>query len=87
MGSSETKLITSSGPIERRLPTRTELSAAQKMRGFLKPGQMSGSKAHYRFPETGVADIGLSTISRGKEHMHQILFTERDVFLCRTRGY
>ena len=66
-GRSETKLITSSGPIERRLPTREELSTAQKMRGFLKPGQMSGYKAHYRFPETGVTDIGLSTISRGKD--------------------
>ena len=42
-GRSETNLRTSSGPIERRLPTSTELSAARKMRGFLKPGQMSGS--------------------------------------------
>ena len=84
-GRSETKLITSSGPIERRLPTREELSTAQKMRGFLKPGQMSGSKAHYRFPETGVADIGLSYISRGDGFSHQTLSHREDVFLCRTR--
>ena len=68
--------MTSSGPIERRLPTRAELSAAQKMRGFLKPGQMSGYKAHYRFPETGATDIGLSTISRGKD-LRIRLFRER----------
>ena len=76
-GSSETKLMTSSGPRERRLPTRAELSAAQKMRGFLKPGQMSGYKAHYRFPETGVTDIGLSTISRGKDFYASDSFRER----------
>ena len=80
-GRSESKLITSSGPIERRLPTRTELSAAQKMRGFLKPGQMSGYKAHYRYPETGVTDIGYSTISRGKD------FYASDSFRQREMGY
>ena len=79
-GRSETKLITSSGPIERRLPTRTELSAAQKMRGFLKPGQMSGSKAHYRFPETGVADIGLSYISRGDGTYASDSFSQREMY-------
>ena len=79
-GRSETKLITSSGPIERRLPTRTELSAAQKMRGFLKPGQMSGSKAHYRFPETGVADIGLSYISRGDGFYSSDSFSQREMY-------
>ena len=79
-GRSETKLITSSGPIERRLPTREELSTAQKMRGFLKPGQMSGSKAHYRFPETGVADIGYSTISRGKDFYASDSFSQREMY-------
>tara|TARA_Y100001937_G_scaffold76118_1_gene103384 strand:+ start:109 stop:2058 length:1950 start_codon:yes stop_codon:yes gene_type:complete len=79
-GRSETKLITSSGPIERRLPTREELSTAQKMRGFLKPGQMSGSKAHYRFPETGVADIGLSSISRGDGFYSSDSFSQREMY-------
>ena len=79
-GRSETKLITSSGPIERRLPTREELSTAQKMRGFLKPGQMSGSKAHYRFPETGVADIGLSYISRGDGFYSSDSFSQREMY-------
>ena len=79
-GRSETKLITSSGSIERRLPTRAELSAAQKMRGFLKPGQMSGSKAHYRFPETGVADIGLSYISRGDGFYSSDSFSQREMY-------
>ena len=80
-GRSETNLRTSSGPIERRLPTSTELSAARKARGFLKPGQMSGSQSYYRFPETGVSEMGYRTIERGDGYSASDSFSER------TMGY
>ena len=76
-GRSETNLKTSSGPIERRLPTSTELSAARKARGFLKPGQMSGSQSYYRFPETGVTEMGYRTIERGDGYSASDSFSER----------
>ena len=76
-GRSETNLRTSSGPIERRLPTSTELSAARKARGFLKPGQMSGSQSYYRFPETGVTEMGYRTIERGDGYSASDSFSER----------
>ena len=76
-GRSETNLRTSSGPVERRLPSRTELSAAQKARGFLKPGQMSGSQSYYRFPETGVTEMGYRTIERGDGYSASDSFSER----------
>ena len=80
-GRSETNLRTSSGPIERRLPTSTELSAARKARGFLKPGQMSGSQSYYRFPETGVTEMGYRTIERGDG------YSASDSYRERTMGY
>lgn len=76
-GRSETSLRTSSGPIQRRLPTSTELSAARKMRGFLKPGQMSGSQSYYRFPETGVTEMGYRTIERGDGYSASDSYRER----------
>ena len=76
-GRSESSLRTSSGPIERRLPTSTELSAARKARGFLKPGQMSGSQSYYRFPETGVTEMGYRTIERGDGYSASDSYRER----------
>ena len=45
----ENKESFSLGPIARRLPTSKELSAAKLARGFLSPGQMSGTRFESSF--------------------------------------
>ena len=77
VGREESRMSTSLGPIQRRLPSSTELSAARKMRGFLKPGQMSGSQSYLRFPETGVEEMGMRSIDRGSGFSLSDSFSER----------
>lgn len=77
VGREETRMSTSLGPVERRLPSSTELSAARKARGFLKPGQMSGSQSYLRFPETGVEEMGMRSIERGDGYSASDSFSER----------
>ena len=74
-------------PIQRRLPTRPELSAAKAARGFLKPGQMSGT----RFESSFIDGIDTSMIhsmdrtpggyasSKFKEQTLSSNFDERDL--------
>ena len=83
----ENKESFSLGPIQRRLPTRSELSAAKAARGFLKPGQMSGTQFESSFVD-GI-DRGMVhsidrtptgyTSSRFEEQTLSANFDERDL--------
>ena len=83
----ENKESFSLGPIQRRLPTRSELSAAKAARGFLKPGQMSGTQFESSFVD-GI-DKGMVhsidrtptgyTSSRFEEQTLSANFDERDL--------
>jgi len=72
----EIKESFSSGPIQRRLPTRSELSAAKAARGFLKPGQMSGTRYEDSFID-GIDRGMIHSIERTPEGYASSRFEEQ----------